>query len=255
MYLSSRNWHFNCVKNVFLPTYCICVLTAVNRSVRWLDVLKKTAFGFTVCRLRILFFPSSIMALRPYKLFYIMEARKTLPEGKDSENLNLLTNYHLVLAPRLSEHAWWLLACTWRRIYMQWLKYINRPCGWSKVSECYEYLWVLCHWCLIYVSGVSIKVRADRERERERYITFRYLYRVFLKYTALLLVHVLCIKSATDFPSIFRFPCGKQSTWKSAEQTPLLQFYSTPSSVIFRRVVTPHSEWRDLFSGQIVLLC
>ena len=92
------------------------------------------------------------------------------------------------------------------------------------MSECSWSLWVLCHWCLIYVSGVSIKVRADREREkkRERKITFRYLYRVFLEYTPFLLVHVLCIKSATVCPSIFRFPTLKSIHLKKRRTSTLV---------------------------------
>ena len=172
MYLSSRKYHFSSGNNVFRPIYYICVLIAVNRSVRWLDVPKKTVSGIPVCGLQIPFLISSIMVSRPYQMLYIMGAWKALSESKDSENLNVLTNDHIIRAPVLCEHAWWLAECTWRRIYTQWLKYINRPCGWRKESECSGSLWVLCHWCLIYVLEGSIKVRTEREKE----ITFGYLY-------------------------------------------------------------------------------
>ena len=94
MYLrvSSRKCHFSSGNNVFRPTYSV----NTSRSVRLLDVPKNTTFGVPVCGMRILFLPSSVTDLRSHQILYIMGAWKTLPEGKDSENLNLLTKDHLV---------------------------------------------------------------------------------------------------------------------------------------------------------------
>jgi hypothetical protein len=171
MYLSSRKCHFSSGNNVFRPTYNICVLIAVNRWVRWLDVPKKSVFGVQVCGLRILFLPSSIVALRPYQMLYIMRAWKTLPKGKDSENLHLLTDDHLIRA----QVAEWACVMISRmhvtpELHAVTEVYANRPCRWSRVSECFGSLWDVCHWWLIYVSGVSIKVRAERERERQHFV-------------------------------------------------------------------------------------